>query len=68
MAKTTYYKITERELLALIATVDTCKAMVGGGDEDFEYESIKSQKAIAAICKRNNIEIECDYSKQKVTI
>jgi len=39
---TAHYKITEKELLALIATVETCRSIFG----DLEHEVNEAQKAI----------------------
>lgn len=59
---TKYYKITEKELLDLIAVADTCMAMVGCDDDGLEREAKAAQKAITAIGKRNRVEFERDYS------
>lgn len=56
-----YIKVTRTELLKLIATADTCYAMVGSGDEDFEAEAKAAQKAIKAIEKRNGISVQRDH-------
>ncbi len=59
---TKYYKITEKELMDLIAVTDTCMAMVGCGDDGVEREAKAAQKAITAIGKRHGVEFERDYS------
>lgn len=60
---TTYYQITEKELLALLATADSCYSMAGSGDEDFSREAEDAQKALKAIQKRNGIVIENNYAE-----
>lgn len=62
MSGTKYYKVTEKELMALIATADSCMAMTGGGDEGFDREAKQSQKAIETIGKRHGVEFVRDYS------
>ncbi len=62
MAGTKYYKVTEKELFALIATADTVEAIKGCGDEGKEYEANAAQKAIKAIGKRHGLEFVRDYS------
>jgi hypothetical protein len=67
MAETKYFKVTEKELMALIATADSCYAMIGI-DEHFETEAKQSQKAIEAIGKRHGVEFVRDYSDIEVKI
>lgn len=62
MPTTKYYRVTEKELLALIATADTVDALKGSGDDDLDSEARAAQKAIKAIGKRNGVEFERDYS------
>lgn len=66
MAGTKYYKVTEKELMALIATADSCHAMAGGGDEGFDREAKQSQKAIEAIGKRHGVEFVRDYTSSEI--
>jgi hypothetical protein len=42
---TKYYKVTEKELMALIATADSCEAISG----DLDDEAKRAQKAIKSI-------------------
>ncbi|MDC5870228.1 hypothetical protein OPW39_15580 [Vibrio europaeus] len=63
---TKYYKVTEKELYALIAVADTVDAMKGCGDEGIENEANESQKAIKAIGKRHGIEFVRDYSNTEI--
>lgn len=61
---TTYYKITEKELLALVATAESCHGMAAGDhDEIFEQEAEEAMQAIRQIEKRNGIAIQSDFSK-----
>lgn len=63
---TKYYKVTEKELMALITTVDTCMAMVGCGDDGLEREAKASRKAITDIGKRHGVEFVRDYSDTEI--
>ncbi|CCO46660.1 conserved hypothetical protein [Vibrio nigripulchritudo SOn1] len=58
MTGTKYYRVTEKELMALIATADSCDAMSG----DLEDEAKRAQKAITSIGKRHGVEFARDYS------
>ncbi|WP_275666700.1 hypothetical protein [Vibrio tubiashii] len=42
MSGTKYYKVTEKELMALIATADSCNTLAG----DLDDEAKRAQKAI----------------------
>ncbi len=63
---TKYYKVTEKELFALIAVADTVDAIKGCGDEGIEEEANASKKAIKAIGKRHGVEFIRDYSNTKI--
>ncbi len=63
---TKYYKVTEKELLALIAVADTVNAIKGCGDEGIEKEANDAKKAIKAIGNRHGIEFIRDYSSTKI--
>ena len=62
MAGTKYFKVTEKELMALIATADSCKAMAG----DLDDEAKIALKAIKAIGKRHGVEFVRDYSDTEI--
>lgn len=47
-----YYKITEKELLALLEISDSMCGMAGGGNDDFDKEAKQGEKAINSILKR----------------
>ncbi|HHP5493858.1 TPA: hypothetical protein ACSCYS_004265 [Aeromonas veronii] len=64
---TKYLKITEKELLALVATADSCQSMAEGtGDGDFKKEADEAIAAIRSIEKRNGILLQSDYSDPDV--
>lgn len=62
MARTKYFKVTEKELMALIATADSCEAMAG----DLDDEAKRAQKAIKSIGKRHSVEFVRDYSNSEI--
>lgn len=62
MTGTKYFKVTEKELMALISTADSCTAMSG----DLDDEAKRAQKAIKAIGKRNGVEFVRDYSDTEI--
>ncbi|CDT76654.1 hypothetical protein [Vibrio crassostreae] len=62
MAGTKYFKVTEKELEALIATADSCEAMAG----DLDDEAKRAKKAIKAIGKRHGVEFVRDYSNTEI--
>ncbi|ATC60254.1 hypothetical protein [Vibrio anguillarum] len=62
MAGTKYFKVTEKELMALIATADSCDSM--GGDLDDEAK--RAQKAIKSIGNRHGVEFVRDYSNAEI--
>lgn len=62
VAGTKYYKVTEKELMALIATADSCEAMSG----DLNDEAKRAQKAIKSIGKRHGVEFVRDYSVTEI--
>lgn len=62
VAGTKYYKVTEKELMALIATADSCEAMSG----DLDDEAKRAQKAIKSIGKRHGVEFVRDYSVTEI--
>lgn len=64
---TTYYKITEKELLALIEVSDSMLAMSGGGDDNFDKEAKSGKKAINSILKRAGLE-RVARNKQSVVV
>jgi hypothetical protein len=55
---TKYYRITEKELFSLIECKETCLAMGG----ELQKEADAADKAVKAICKRNNMTILHNYS------
>jgi len=59
---TKYYKVTEKELMALIATADSCEAISG----DLDDEAKRAQKAIKSIEKRHGVEFVRDYSNSVI--
>lgn len=62
MVGTKYFKVTEKELKALIATADSCEAMAG----DLDDEAKQAKKAIKAIGKRHGVEFVRDYSNTEI--
>jgi hypothetical protein len=54
-----YYRVTKKELLALIECKETCLAMGG----ELQAEANIADKAAKAIFKRNNISLTQDYSE-----
>ncbi|NVP00666.1 hypothetical protein HWA77_10630 [Photobacterium damselae subsp. damselae] len=62
MAGIKYYKLTERELLALIATADSCEAMSG----DLDSEAKRAMIAIKAIEKRHGVNFIRNYSDNEI--
>jgi len=64
---TKYYKITEKELIALKDVSDSMEGMSGGGDEDFAKEAKRGAKAIDAILARAGLKRrEDEYSTSSV--
>ena len=51
---TKYFKVTEKELLALKDVSDSMTGMSGGDCEDFDKEARRGKKAIDSILKRAN--------------
>lgn len=56
MAKTKYFRITEKELLKLKSATDTLYAMSGTLDEDFNNECQIGKQAIDSILKRAGLQ------------
>lgn len=64
----TYYKLTERELLALVATAESCLAMSEGtADEGLHQEATEAMEAIKRIEKRHGVSIQSDFSEQNAS-
>ena len=61
--KTRYYKVTEKELQALIYTADTVEAI--GTDDELVAEAEAAKRAIYAICNRNRVTPDNYQSKRK---
>lgn len=63
MGKTKYYRVTEKELFALIATADSCEAMSG----DLDDEAKRAMKAIKAIGERHGVDFVRNYSDTDIS-
>lgn len=66
---TKYFKITEKELIALQEVSDSMLGMTGSGNSDFDKDAEHGAKAIDAILKRAGLQRNPElYAESSVNI
>jgi len=66
---TKYFKVTEKELIALQEVSDSMLGMSGSGNPDFDHEAERGGKAIDAILKRAGLQRDSElYTDTTVKI